>query len=71
MALEEYADEAAAVGHNERGADPRARVDRCARMVGAEACGPLGPVPHAWVSAHPQVTAFPDVPDIPRHGGGG
>src|SRR5262249_33217286 len=64
--LEEYADEAAAVGHNERGADLLARGDRCARMARAGVCRPRGPAVPAWVSAHPQATAFPDVPDIPR-----
>jgi quinol monooxygenase YgiN len=63
LVLEEYADTAAALVHNERSADLLARAEHCAEMVFAELYGQLGPELLAWVSAHPQVTAYSDFPN--------
>ena len=62
VVLEEYADTAAALAHNERAADLLARVGECAEMVSAELYGPIGPELDAWVRSRPQVSAFPDLP---------
>jgi quinol monooxygenase YgiN len=58
--IEQYADTTAALAHNERSADLLARVAEVAEMISAELYGPLGPELLTWVSAQPQVTAFPD-----------
>ncbi|GAA0484962.1 hypothetical protein Ade02nite_08310 [Paractinoplanes deccanensis] len=60
LVIEQYADTAAALAHNERSADLLARVEDSAEMVFAELYGTLGPELLAWVAAHPQVTAYPD-----------
>jgi quinol monooxygenase YgiN len=62
IVIEEYADSAAALAHNERAAELLARVPDCAEMVYAELYGPLGPELESWVQSNPQVTAFPDFP---------
>src|SRR4051794_34696673 len=55
--IEQYADTAAALAHNEHSADLLARVEGTVEMVFAELYGTIGPELLAWVSAHPQVTA--------------
>lgn len=62
LVIEQYTDAAAALAHNERSPDLLARVESCAELVSAELCGALGPELLAWVSARPQVTAYPDFP---------
>ena len=62
LVIEEYADTAAALTHNERAADLLGRVPECAELVSAEVYGTLGPELVEWVAAHPQVTAHPDFP---------
>lgn len=69
LVLEEYADPAAAAAHNERAADLLARVARCATMVRAEVYGSIDPQIRAWVAAHPQVTAHPDLQPASRQTG--
>jgi quinol monooxygenase YgiN len=61
LVIEQYTDTAAAVAHNERSAQLLAHVGDYADMVSAELYGSLGPELLAWVDAHPQVTAYPDV----------
>ncbi|MCK2219156.1 antibiotic biosynthesis monooxygenase [Actinomadura sp. ATCC 31491] len=61
LVIEEYADAAAALAHNQRGAEPLARVAQCADLVFAEVYGSAGPELREWVESHPQVTAFPEV----------
>ncbi|MGP4001787.1 putative quinol monooxygenase [Streptomyces sp. 8N706] len=63
VVLEEYADSAAAVAHNERAAELLARVGECAEMVSAELYGPIGPELRAWARSRPRVATFPDFPD--------
>lgn len=63
LVLEEYADTAAALAHNERGAALLARVGECAEMVFAELYGPIGPELRAWASSRPQVTVFAELSD--------
>jgi quinol monooxygenase YgiN len=58
--IEQYADTAAALTHNERSADLLARVASTAELVSAELYGPLGPELLAWAAARPQVSAYPD-----------
>jgi quinol monooxygenase YgiN len=60
LVIEQYADTAAALAHNERSADLLARVAEVAELISAELYGPLGPELLTWVSAQPQVTAFAD-----------
>jgi quinol monooxygenase YgiN len=60
LVIEQYADTAAALAHNEHSADLLARVEGSAEMVFAELYGTLGPELLAWVSTRPQVTAYPD-----------
>jgi hypothetical protein len=60
--LEEYADDAAAIAHNERSAELLARVGQCAEMVYAEIYGEIGPTLREWVGSRPQVTTFADFP---------
>ncbi|MFF5083942.1 putative quinol monooxygenase [Actinoplanes sp. NPDC000266] len=60
LVIEQYADTAAALAHNERSADLLARAADTAAMVSAELYGTLGPELQAWVAANPQVTAYPD-----------
>lgn len=61
LVIEQYADTPAALAHNERSADLLARVEGCAELISAELYGTLGPELLAWVSAHPQVSAYPDL----------
>lgn len=61
LVIEQYADTATALAHNERSADLLARVETTAELVSAELYGTLGPELQAWVSSHPQVTAYPDL----------
>lgn len=61
LVIEEYADTAAALAHNEASADLLGRVPECAELVSAEVYGTLGPELAGWVAAHPQVTAYPDL----------
>ncbi|MBT2386771.1 putative quinol monooxygenase [Streptomyces sp. ISL-11] len=68
LVLEEYADGAAALAHNARGADLLARMGRCAEMVHAELYGPIGPELAEWVESHPQAVTFAE---FPGHGTGG
>jgi quinol monooxygenase YgiN len=63
LVLEEYTDSAAAMAHNERGAELLARVGECVEMVYAELYGPIGPEIQEWARARPQVTTYPDFPD--------
>jgi quinol monooxygenase YgiN len=63
VALEEYADTAAALAHQERAAALLARVAECAELVSAELYGPIGPELRAWADSQPQVTAFADLPE--------
>lgn len=63
LVLEEYADSAAALAHNERAAALLERVQECAQMVDAEVYGAIGPEIGEWVRANPQVTTFADFPD--------
>lgn len=63
VALEEYADTAAALAHQERSAELLARVAECAVMVSAELYGPIGPELRAWADSQPQVTVFGDLPE--------
>ncbi|MEU2431009.1 antibiotic biosynthesis monooxygenase family protein [Streptomyces sp. NPDC007861] len=70
LVLEEYADDDAAMAHNERAADLLARVGQCAEMVYAEIYGDVGPRLREWVRSHPQVTAYADFPG-PGQGGEG
>ena len=62
LVIEQYADTAAALAHNGRSTDLLACIESCAEMVSAELYGSLGPELRAWVSAHSQVTAYPDCP---------
>ena len=62
VVIEQYADTAAALLHNERSADLLARVEGNAELRSAELYGELGPELLAWVSARPQVAAFPALP---------
>jgi len=68
LVLEEYADTAAALVHNERGADLLARVGECAEMVHGELYGTLGPELSEWARSFPQITTFPDFPDRSTEG---
>ena len=63
LVLEEYADTAAALAHNERAAPLLERVGQCAEMVRAELYGPIGPELHEWTRSRPQVTWYADFPD--------
>jgi quinol monooxygenase YgiN len=63
LVLEEYADSAAAMAHNERAAGFLERVAQCAEMVHAEVYGTIGPEIAEWARAQPQVTTFADFPD--------
>jgi quinol monooxygenase YgiN len=60
LVIAQYADTAAALAHNQHSADLLARVEGTAEMLFAEVYGTIGPELLAWVSAHPQVTAYPD-----------
>jgi quinol monooxygenase YgiN len=60
LVLEEYADAAAALAHNERAAPLLARVAECAEMTSAELYGPIGPELTEWAASRPQVTAYPE-----------
>lgn len=62
VALEEYADAAAALAHQERSAALLERVAECAEMVSVELYGPIGPRLRAWADSQPQVTVFGDLP---------
>jgi quinol monooxygenase YgiN len=62
LVIEQYADTAAALAHNERSPDLLGRVSETAELISAELYGTLGPELLSWVSARPQVTAFPDFP---------
>ncbi|SRR6266545_1509082 len=62
LVLEEYADPAAALAHNERGAELLERVGECAEMIYAELYGPIGPELGDWARSRPQVTVFADFP---------
>jgi quinol monooxygenase YgiN len=61
LVIEEYADTAAALAHNENSADMLARVASIAEMLSAELYGTLGPELLAWVATRPHVTAYPDL----------
>ena len=63
LVLEEYADQAAVLAHQERAAELLERVGQCAEMVYAELYGPIGPELREWVRTHPQATAFEDFPE--------
>ncbi|WP_314175394.1 putative quinol monooxygenase [Streptomyces winkii] len=67
LVLEEYADDAAALAHNERAAPLLERVGECAELVRAELYGPIGPELREWVRSRPQVTSYAD---FPGDGGG-
>jgi quinol monooxygenase YgiN len=62
VVVEQYADTAAALAHNERSADLLARVAETAELISAELYGTLGPELQSWVASRPQVTAFSDFP---------
>ncbi|MBF6329504.1 putative quinol monooxygenase [Nocardia transvalensis] len=62
LVIEEYVDSAAAMAHNERGAQLLARVGECAEMVSAELYGPIGPEVRVWARARPQVSIYPEFP---------
>ena len=61
LVIEEYADTAAALAHNENSADMLAQVTTIAELMSAELYGTLGPELLAWVAARPQVVAYPDL----------
>ncbi|WP_219471998.1 putative quinol monooxygenase [Nonomuraea rhizosphaerae] len=61
MVLEEYADPAAALAHNEHAVKLLERAARCADMTYAELHGPVGPDIRQWADAHPQATVYPDL----------
>lgn len=61
--LEEYADPAAALAHNEEAADLLERVRRCAELAAVELYGPIGPELHEWVRARPQASAHAELFD--------
>ncbi|MCF6524265.1 putative quinol monooxygenase [Streptomyces sp. JJ36] len=61
VVLEEYADTAAAVTHNERAADLLRQVGACAEMTQAEIYGTPGPEILDWAHRHPRVTTYPDL----------
>lgn len=63
LVLEQYLDAEAALAHNERAAELLIRAGDCARMTSAELYGPLAPELEEWVRAHPQATAFAELPD--------
>jgi quinol monooxygenase YgiN len=65
VALEEYADTAAALAHQERAAALLERVAECAEMVSAELYGPIGPELQAWADSQSQVTVSPELPAPP------
>jgi quinol monooxygenase YgiN len=66
VALEEYADTAAALTHQERAAAVLRRVAECAEMVSVELYGPIGPELRAWAASQPHVTVLPDLPEPGR-----
>jgi quinol monooxygenase YgiN len=59
VVLEEYADPAAAVAHNERCADALQQVSDLADMTSVHLHGDLGPDLDAWVAANPVAGAYP------------
>lgn len=61
IVLEEYADEDAAMAHNDGVADLLARVPDCAELAFAEIHGPAGPRMRAWADASSRVTVHPDL----------
>ncbi|GAB3415384.1 putative quinol monooxygenase [Flindersiella endophytica] len=61
IVLEEYADTAAALAHNERAEPLLAEVPQHAELVSAELYGPIGPELHAWARSTPGVTTYPDL----------
>jgi quinol monooxygenase YgiN len=61
LVVEEYTDPAAALAHNERGAELLQRVAQCAEMAYVELYGPIGPELAAWVDATPQATAYAEI----------
>jgi len=71
LVLEEYADAAAALAHNERAAELLARVSECAEMVYAELYGPIGPELGEWARSNPRVTAFAEIPELSAPSGPG
>jgi quinol monooxygenase YgiN len=71
LVLEEYADTAAALAHNERAAPLLERVWECAELVRAELYGTIGPELREWVRSRPQVTAYADFPHDDAHGAQG
>lgn len=64
LVLEQYMDGAAALAHNERAAELLVRVGDCAQLESAELYGPLTPEIEDWVRAHPQATAFAELPEL-------
>lgn len=63
LVLEEYVDSAAAIMHNERAAEPLARVRECADLAYIELYGPIWPELQKWVRSVPEATAFPELPE--------
>ncbi|MDN3351291.1 antibiotic biosynthesis monooxygenase [Actinomadura sp. DC4] len=63
LVLEEYADAAAALAHNERGAELLERASRHAEMIYVELYGPIGPELDAWVRSNPRATAYAEIPE--------
>ncbi|SCK19384.1 putative quinol monooxygenase [Streptomyces sp. WMMB 322] len=61
--LEEYADTAAALAHNESATELLDRVRKCTESISVELYGPLGPELHEWVRERPHATSYAEFPD--------
>jgi hypothetical protein len=62
LVLEEYADPAAAIFHNERSAELLGRIGECADMTSVELYGSIGPELEKWVASVPRASAYPEFP---------
>jgi quinol monooxygenase YgiN len=61
IVLEEYANTAAALAHNERAKSLLAEVPQHAELASAEIYGPIGPELQDWARSNPGVTTYPDL----------
>ena len=56
--LEEYADTAAAMAHNDSATELLDRVRECTESINVELYGPLGPELQEWVRERPHATSY-------------
>ncbi|QPP08739.1 hypothetical protein G4Z16_22645 [Streptomyces bathyalis] len=61
--LEEYADTAAALAHNDSATELLDRLRHCTESIGVELYGPLGPELHEWVRERHHATSYAEFPE--------